>query len=200
MAKKIVLASQSTTRIDLLKNANVDITAAVPISDEEKIKSDLLALGCSAAEISLELARNKANSITDKYTEEAVIIGSDQVLEFEGQIISKSKSVDEAKMLFSSLSGNTHRLNTSVTIVANSKEVFSFTGVSEMTMAKLSDAYIQDYFERNWNTVKYSVGCYHLEGEGARLFTTVKGNYFHILGLPLIEVLNYLSVKGWIDR
>lgn len=149
----------------------------------------------SAADLSLILAREKALYVS-KENKDNYIIGSDQVLEMDNNIYSKAKNVEEAIKRLKEFSGKTHFLHSSVTVVKNSEVLFTYTDTVEMTMKNLSDKKLNDYVAHAGDTLTSCVGCYAIEETGIRLFENIKGDYFTILGMPLLPLLNYLEEAG----
>ena len=198
MTDTLILASGSKIRQELFKNAGVSIRAIPARIDENAIKLSLLSEGAKPRDIAEALAEYKARKVAGKYPS-SVVIGSDQVLEFQGQIFSKPTSQEDAINQLQSLKANTHILHSAAVIYENNEPVWRFIGQARMSMRDLGDEYLNGYMARNWDEVQYCVGGYQIESEGARLFNKVSGDYFTVLGIPLIEVLAFLSTKGLID-
>ncbi len=137
----------------------------------------------------------KARKAADKQPG-AFVLGCDQVLEWEGRIFGKAQTREEARDQLRQLRGQRHTLLSAAVLVEDGQEVWRHVGVVRMAMRDFSDEYLDAYLDRNWEEVRHSVGCYQIEGEGVRLMGRVDGDYFSILGLPLVELLNYLSVRG----
>lgn len=198
MTKPIILASGSDVRRQLLANAGVSFTVETARVDEESITASLLAEAAKPRDIADTLAEYKARKVAAKHPE-ALVIGCDQVLAAQDGLLSKPSSRDDAKQQISLLKSQTHRLFSAAVIFEDSKPVWRAVKEAKLTMRDFSDAYLDGYIERNWEQIKYCVGGYQLEAEGARLFTQITGDYFTVLGLPLMDILNYLSMKGVID-
>lgn len=199
MPLPIVLASGSSIRAQLLQNAAVPFTVQVPRIDEQSIKQSLIAEDASPRDIADTLAEMKARKISDK-APGALVIGSDQVLDFEGALLSKPCSPDEALEQLKSMRGKRHRLFSAAVIYEDGKPVWRHVGRVTLMMHQSSDAYLQGYVERNWPEIGDAVGAYMLEQEGVRMFSKIEGDYFNVLGMPLLEILGYLSVRGIIEQ
>jgi septum formation protein len=194
-----ILASGSQIRQQLLKQVNVPFSVVVPAVDEQAIKLTLSAERVPARDIADALAEAKARKVASK-NPEAMVLGCDQVLEFDGFIISKPNTEKEAFDHLVKMRGNTHRLLSAAVIYENAEPVWRHVGVVRLHMHTLSDTWLRSYVERNWHSVQDAVGGYKLEEEGPRLFSRIEGDYFNVLGLPLLELLSYLALKGTIER
>lgn len=192
MPERIILASGSPIRRQLLENAGLTFDVEIARLDEDLIKTSLIAEGVYPRDIADALAEGKARKISLKYPD-AMVIGCDQVLSFKGRLISKSTSSDDAKRLLKQLQGERHRLLSAVVIYEGGEPKWRHIGEVKMTMRCLSAQYLDEYIDRNWHSVCDAVGCYKLEEEGVRLFSSIEGDYFNVLGLPLIPLLTYLN-------
>ena len=195
MSDTVILASGSAIRAQLLRNAGVSFDVVLPRVDEEAVRASLSAELASPRDIADTLAEAKARRVSHRHPT-SVVIGCDQILDYNGQIFAKPSSPLDAINQLQTLRGNTHTLLSAVVVYVAAEPVWRHVGQVSLTMRPLSDAYIQDYVSRNWDQVQHSVGAYKIEEEGARLFTRIEGDYFSILGLPLTELLSYLILRG----
>jgi septum formation protein len=186
---RLILSSTSTIRQTLLRNAGVSFAAMAPLCDEEALKSQYF--HCAAAELSQRLATAKAQSLTPEHPG-TIVIGIDQVLDLDALVFSKPKTVAEAKAQLLLLSGKTHRLSTSIAAVKHHKVVWSKTAVAHMTMRHLSAPFLDKYLEAVGTNILGCVGAYQYENLGAQLFDDISGDYYAILGLPLLPLLAFL--------
>ncbi len=198
MTTRLILASGSSIRLEMIENAGVDVDVARPNIDEETIKTSMISESAKPRDIADALAEYKARKISLK-NPDAVVLGSDQVLSFEGTLLSKPNNQSALVDQLQQLRGKSHDLFSAAVIYENAKPVWRSVAHAKLHMRDLTDTYIEDYITRNWDQVRNCVGGYQLEAEGARLFTRIEGDYFTVLGMPLLEVLNYLTLRGMID-
>lgn len=167
--------------------------------DEETAKRALLAENASPRDIADTLAEMKARKVSDK-NPGSMVLGCDQVLDFDGQLMSKPETPEQALAQLKAMRGKRHMLLSAAVIYQNGEPIWRHVGQVRLRMRASSDAYLKDYVARNWDSIRHAVGAYKLEEEGVRLFATIDGDYFNVLGMPLLELLNFLAVKGVIDQ
>jgi septum formation protein len=189
----IVLASQSQIRRQLLTAACVTFIAATSPIDEAALQADLKHL--KPKQLALALAKAKAAAYVTKDTND-MIIGVDQTFELDGQVFHKPKNRDQAKQQLQRISGRTHCLHTAYAMFRNRQPIADHCETAALTMRTLSDDFIDRYLASTPDTVLASVGCYQLEGLGIQLMQDIKGDYFSILGLPLLPLLAHLRQHG----
>ncbi len=199
MSVPIILASGSSIRAQLLRNAGVPFTVETARVDEDTAKRALLAENAPPRDIADTLAEMKARKVSDK-NPGAMVLGCDQVLDFDGQLLSKPKTPQDALAQLKGMRGKRHMLLSAAVIYQNGEPIWRHVGQVRLRMRMSSDAYLRDYIDRNWDSIRHAVGAYKLEEEGVRLFATIDGDYFNVLGMPLLELLNFLAVKGVIDQ
>jgi len=182
----------------VLKNAGVAHARDPAAVDERAIRDELLKSGAAAETAALALARAKAAE-TAKRHPGALVIGADQILECGGRWFEKPKDADDAKRTLQALQGRTHRLVSAVSVHRDAVRPWEHVETATLTMRKLADAEIARYLAEAGPEALESVGVYRLEGIGARLFTRVEGDFFTILGLPLLPLLAFLGEAGSLD-
>lgn len=193
----LLLASQSAIRLTLLRNAGLNVAPHPARIDEDAMRRALEVENASPLDIADALAEAKTLKLAQRHPT-ALVLGCDQVLALKDRIFSKPETIDDARAQLRDLSGQTHQLLSAAVLYDRGEPVWRHVGVARLTMRDISDAYLEDYLTRNWPEVGHSVGAYQLEHEGIRLFSAIEGDYFTILGLPLLPLLNHLSLRGFI--
>ncbi|MES2913596.1 MAG: nucleoside triphosphate pyrophosphatase [Pseudomonadota bacterium] len=193
----MILASTSPARLQMLRAAGLDPTPVAPRVDEAAIRDALVADGAHPRDIADALAEMKARKVAEKHPTE-LVLGCDQVLALDRQTFAKPETPDDARAQLRQLRGKTHKLLSALVVYENAEPVWRYVGEARMTMHPISDAYLDAYVTRNWDSVRHSVGCYKVEEEGVRLFSAMVGDHFTILGLPLLPLLAYLGNRGMI--
>jgi septum formation protein len=194
MSAGVVLASKSAARRAVLDGAGVAFEVAVAGVDEDAVKASLLAEGATPRDVADALAELKAIRVSAKRPE--LVIGSDQTLEFEGRLYDKAESLEAARERLRALRGRTHKLHSAVVVAKDGAPIWREIVTASLTMREFSDAFLNAYLEQEGQAALGSVGCYRLEGPGAQLFSRIEGDYFAILGLPLLGLLDLLRRHG----
>lgn len=190
----LVLASASSIRAEMLRRAGVAVDVQPARIDEAAIRDALLAEDAPPRDVADALAEGKARKISARHP--GLVLGCDQVLALKGRLFEKPTTPKQAHDHLTALRGQTHQLLSAAVLYEGGKPVWRHVGVARLTMRNFSDSYLDDYVARNWPGIGETVGGYKLEEEGVRLFAQVTGDYFTILGLPMLELLNYLSLRG----
>ncbi|WP_329603552.1 Maf family protein [Acidiphilium iwatense] len=194
----IVLASASATRRDMLLRAGVPIETAPAMIDEAGMKESAKADRLKAGELALMLAETKASRMSARRPE-ALVIGADQVLDCEGEWFDKPRDVAQAGAHIHRLRGRSHRLETAVVCMRGGAVIWHHAEAPRLSMRAVSDAFIADYLASEGEALLGSVGAYRLEGLGIQLFDRIEGDFFTILGLPLLPLLGFLRQAGEIQ-
>lgn len=195
MKPSLTLASGSFTRKQMLLNAGYKFNVIPADIDEEKITRELIENN-NIEKISLILSQEKASSVSLKFPKN-YIVGSDQILIMDNKIYNKAKNKAEAKQRIKEFQGKTHKLISAVSVFKNNHEIFSSIDDAELTMKNLNEQCIEKYCNNVADILTSCVGCYALESVGIRLFEKVEGNYFTILGMPLLPLVNFLDKEGF---
>lgn len=199
-ASRLILASASATRRAVLESAGLVIDVVPANIDEAAIRDAILdaTTGAEGADIASVLAAEKARLVSEAHRD-ALVVGADQVLALGGKIFGKAESIAEAREILTMLRGRTHELISAVALARNGTVHWQTSAFAEMTVRKFSDEFLGCYLEKLGDRVLRSVGCYEIEGPGAQLFEHIDGDYFTILGIPLIELLSRLRHEGIIS-
>lgn len=195
----LVLASSSRTRLQMLHAAGLAVVAQAPRVDEESARDALLAEGAQPRDIADTLAEMKARKVAEKRPAD-VVLGCDQVLALDREVFGKPDSPDQACEQLRRLRGKSHKLISAIVAYENAEPVWRQVSEARLTMHQISDAYLEDYVARNWDSIRHSVGAYKIEEEGVRLFSAIMGDHFTILGLPLLPLLAWAGTRGMIAR
>ncbi|KSB88293.1 septum formation protein Maf [Caulobacter vibrioides] len=190
----IVLASTSWTRQTILKNAGVPFEAVASGVDEEAAKAGLLAEEVTPRDVADALAEMKAVKVSHKRS--GLVIGSDQTLELKGRLFDKVDTIEAARARLMELRGEIHKLHSGVVVARDGRPIWRIVETAKLSVRPFSEAWLDGYLERNGEQILSSVGCYMLEGEGLQMFDRIDGDYFTILGLPMIGLLDFLRLHG----
>lgn len=194
----LVLASESASRLNLLKSAGLDVAVQPSAINEQSIKDKMLAKNATTAEIAQYLAEQKALKVS-ALRKHDIIIGADQILQCGGQLFDKAENIKEAETNLKKLRGKEHKLVTAVVLARNEAVIWSYVAVPTLTMRKFSDQFLNSYIDNAGFALTRSVGAYYLEERGVQLFSKIDGDYHAILGLPLVPRLNKLRELKLID-
>jgi septum formation protein len=198
MTSSLILASSSPFRRMLMENAGLRFEAIAADIDERAIEAPLEASGAGPDAIALVLAKAKAVAISE-INRGALVIGSDQTMSLGDRVFHKPKDIAEAEAHLLALSGKTHRLNSAIAIARDGDIIWEHLSHAELTMRALDPGFVHRHVGRVGKIALASVGAYQLEGEGIQLFSSINGDYFTILGLPMLPLLDELRALEAID-
>ncbi len=190
----VILASKSAARRAVLTGAGIDFEVHISGVDEDILKDRLLGEGASVSQIAEALAEQKALKISQSTP--GLVIGADQTLDFQGRLYDKAETLVAARERLQHLRGQTHHLHSAVVVAMDGQVIWREVATSSLTMRDFSDAFLDGYLQSEGAEALGSVGCYRLEGPGAQLFSKIEGDYFAILGLPLLGLLELLRAHG----
>ena len=190
----IILASKSAARRAVLDGAGVPYEATVAGVDEDAVKASLLAEGHGPRDVADALAELKAIRVSRAKL--GFVIGSDQTLDLDGTLYDKAPDIDAARERLKLLRGRTHELHSAVVVAKEGAPIWREVVTASLTMRDFSDAFLEDYLATEGPHALGSVGCYRLEGPGSQLFSKIEGDYFAILGLPLMGLMDLLRRHG----
>lgn len=190
----IVLASGSASRRALLAGAGIPARNIKPNVDEESARASFRSENMPVRDQAMQLAEMKAVKISR--AEPGLVIGGDQMLNLEGTAFDKPIGMDGARKHLLAMSGKTHVLETAIVVAENGMPVWRYLARPKLTMRALSEEFIDQYLEETGEVILDTVGAYQLEGLGAQLFSDIEGDYFTILGLPLLPLLDYFRTRG----
>lgn len=194
MSETLVLASKSAARRAVLTGAGVPFEAANSGVDEDAAKTGLLARRATPRQVAEALAEDKALAVSVGRPE--LVVGADQTLEFQGALYDKVESLEAARERLKLLRGKPHQLHSAVVVAQGGAVVWRETQSATLKMRDFSDGFLEAYLAEEGEHALGSVGCYRLEGMGAQLFSKIEGDYFAILGLPLMGLLDQLRRRG----
>lgn len=190
---KLILASGSQIRQQILKNAGLEFEVITRPVDEAEIKASMQANGATISEIADSLAEAKARRVSSQHP--GLVIGADQILDFGGQIFDKPVNMEDARARLIQMRGQRHQLVGGCVICDNGLPVWRNLSISTLTMRNFSDRFLDEYVAREGDAILSSVGAYRLEGPGIQLFSKIEGDYFAILGLDLLPILAFLRQR-----
>ncbi len=193
--RRVILASASKSRAAVLRAAGVAFDVVPAHVDEDAVKVSLKAKGATAADCAEALANLKAVEVSGQ-NPESLVIGADQMLECDGTWFDKPADLAGARRHLMALRGKSHSLPTAVAVALGGAQVWHHVALPRLTMRAFSETFIDGYLQATGTSVMTSVGAYQLEGPGAQLFSRIDGDFFTILGLPLLELLAFLRAHG----
>ena len=192
MNKKIILASKSEVRKNILEQNNINCVSEPSNVDEETVKESMAKQGALPLDISKNLAELKANKISQKKDNE-LVIGADSIIDLNGEIISKPTNREEALAILKKLNGKKHYLISSVCISKNGSMIWNYSDKAALTMKPMSDEDIKKYLNKISDKDLYAYNVYQIEGEGKNLFSKIDGDENTIMGLPIKKIKEYLK-------
>ncbi|MGV1821692.1 Maf-like protein [Agrobacterium sp. CG160-95] len=198
MKQELILASSSASRQMLMRNAGLTFSAIPADIDERALDEQLEKNGAKPEEVALELAKAKALAVSALHPQ-ALVLGCDQTMALGARVYHKPKTMAEAEAHLLSLSGKVHRLNSAAVLARGGDVVWQTISSAELSVRTLSAEFVSRHLQRVGEKALSSVGAYQLEGEGIQLFTSIEGDYFTILGLPLLPLLMKLRDMDVID-
>jgi septum formation protein len=198
MVQPLILASTSPFRKAMLANAGLDFRAVGAKIDERMVEAPLAGSGATPEEVAQILAEAKAVEVSERHPG-ALVLGCDQTLSLDDRLFHKPEDMEGARRHLLALSGKTHRLNSAAVLARDGDTLWRGVSVARLTMRTLDPAFIGLYLARVGPKALRSVGAYQIEGEGIQLFERIEGDYFTIVGLPLLPVLAALRELGAID-
>lgn len=193
-APNIILASGSAIRADILRSVGIPFNAVKPHVDEDQIKDQSYGKGLDLEETAMALAEAKCMAVASKTSD--IVIGSDQILEFEGKPFDKPKSMDEAHARLAEMAGKTHTLINAIAVARNSKIQWRHIDRPALYMRDISENELDIYIKTAGPEILSSVGAYQVENLGARLFEKIDGDFYAVLGLSLYPLLAFLRKEG----
>ena len=192
MLNKIILASKSKIRKEILDRNNIENVVEPSNVDEDVVKLSLLKEKASPEIISKNLAELKANKVSAKKTGE-IVLGADSVIDLDGELISKPENREEAMKILEKLNGKSHFLISSVCISKNGSMIWNYTDKAKLTMKYFSDGELKNYLSKISDEALYAYNVYQIEGEGRNLFDNIEGDKDTIMGLPIKKIKEYIE-------
>jgi len=192
MLNKIILASKSKVRKEILDKHNISCEVKPSYVDEDVVKESLLSESASPEIISKNLAELKANKVSLSQ-KDLMVLGADSVIDLDGELISKPESREDALLILKKLNGKKHNLISSVCISKNGSMIWNHTDKAELTMKNLSEENLEDYLSKISDETLYAYNVYQIEGEGKNLFSNIDGDKDTIMGLPVLRIKEYLK-------
>ena len=192
MLNRIILASKSEVRKEILDKNNIKCVVEPSNVDEEPVKESLLKEQANSEIISKNLAELKANKVSMKKNDE-IVLGADSVIDLEGELISKPESREEAMEILRKLNGKSHFLISSVCISKNGSMIWNYTDKAKLTMKNFTDDELKNYLSKISDATLYAYNVYQIEGEGRSLFASIEGDEDTIMGLPVKKIKEYIS-------
>ena len=192
MLNKIILASKSKVRKEILDKHKIMCEVKPSNVDEDVVKRSLISESASPEIISKNLAELKANKVSSKKAN-FIVLGADSVIDLDGEIVSKPENRDEAMQILRKLNGKKHNLISSVCISINGSMIWNYTDKAVLTMKKMSEENLRDYLSKISDDNLYAYNVYQIEGEGRKLFSNIEGDENTIMGLPIKKIKEYLK-------
>ena len=192
MLNKIILASKSKVRKEILDKHNIFCEVKPSYVDEDVVKESLISEAASPEIISKNLAELKANKVSLSQ-KDLIVLGADSVIDLNGKIISKPQNRDEALLILKKLNGKKHSLISSVCISKNGSMIWNYTDKAELTMKNFSEDELKNYLSKISNETLYAYNVYQIEADGLNLFEYIKGDRDSIMGLPIKDIINYIN-------
>ena len=196
MQNKIILASKSKVRKDILDKNNIENIVEPSNVDEDIVKFSLIKEQATPEIISKNLAELKANKVSAKIIDQ-LVLGADSVIDLSGELISKPTNREDAMKILKKLNGKAHFLISSVCISKNGSMIWNYTDKATLTMKNLSDEELEKYLSKISNEALYAYNVYQIEGEGRHLFKSIEGDEDTIMGLPIKKIKEYLKNRGY---
>ena len=194
MLNKIILASKSKIRKDILDKNKIESLVEPSNVDEDIVKLSLLKENANPEIISKNLAELKANKVSVKM-QDKIVLGADSVIDLDGELISKPNSREEAMVILKKLNGKSHFLISSVCISKNGSMIWNYTDKATLQMKKFSDSELEEYLSKISDENLYAYNVYQIEGEGRNLFSNIEGDEDTIMGLPIKKIKEYLKLQ-----